>query len=158
MALALAIPPDIVQFVKTAKEFTPQIGRMRLPGGAIISLIALAPVAQEQMEAAVARNVRVRTRVKKSDNKQVVKVKDAIECIEKNFTEQGFQNKLLNVARGVVGAVATLGLLPDNQLNDAVSKIIDDQIGCIRKKALKQSHKRKYQTRIYMRRQGRGPA
>lgn len=144
MALAFVPPPpDPTEFLRRIKTLIPQFGRLRLDQ-TIILLAALQEVPaliRRRLEKAVDEDSK-----EEDDSKKVVKVSDAIDCVDEHLRDP---DNLLALARMIVAEITKMssGSLPD------LSNFIMDIAKCIREKALRQDSKRKRITYRYAKRE-----
>jgi hypothetical protein len=144
MATELVAPPDIEQFTTGIKKLAPKIGTIRIPGGSIIALAALAPMVDAVAEFQIKRHTKRKTKEKEKDNQKVVKVKDAIDCLDIHFRDP---KTLLLFAKDLISAVVDPGF------GEVDPKFWDVVADCIREKALPQTARRQRVTYRYAKRE-----
>jgi len=136
-------PPNVIELLRGAKSFAPVLGRISIAAGTIIGLAPLAELAEQKIEDGIKRGLKKKTKRKKKDNQQVVKVKDAIDCVENIIRDPKL---LLRTAREIVSIFTGE---PRTIINVAVDEIAE----CIRSKALIQTAPRKRLTYRYSKRE-----
>lgn len=147
---------EIPEIVKITTTMIPALRNVQLIRGLVIPLSSTGDMNQakalEQYQSEVDKKKRVRQKLRDDLNKRVIKVKDALQCVEDTLGSGAigisFAKSLLNV----INPLKTPGSATD--MMDLLYGPIQE---CMIKKALTQTQKRKYQHRVYMRRQGRGP-
>ena len=128
---------EIPEIIKTAVTLIPALRNLPILGR-IIPLFQVGDMndarAIEQFEAQREKNKQTRKKLKDDHNKRVIKINDAMQCVEDNI----YDGKLaLALAKGLV-AVITQANPPD--AGDILFKNIAD---CMVKKALQQKNGRK---------------
>lgn len=137
MALALVAPPaDPAAFLKGIKTLAPQIGHLKLPVGKFIALDTLTQFSGKEIKKRIGRHLKRKTKKKDRDDTTLIKVSEAIECVDKYFrdpdTIRGLAEEVLKV---ILAAGETfLGKPPDDILGEAADKCAD----CIRENCLRQ--------------------
>lgn len=141
-----------VEFLKRAKALAPTIGKLKIPRGSVVLLAELAAQTDALMQAQIKRHVRTKKRKKeKSDDWQVIKVADAIDCVE---TWQTDPKVLYQLAKNIVSTILDPALPggPSFELPDPGEQIIQ----CIRENALRQDTPRVPKTVSYYARPAKG--
>jgi len=145
---ALAIPPgDPVTILRGLKGLAPAVGRLTLPVTNIIALATLAEMAENQMENRIRNGLKKKTKREKKDNQQVVKVSDAIDCVENALRDPKL---LLKTGKEIINAVT--GADVRTIINIATDVIAQ----CIREHALRQDTPRKIVEKRFYHRPARG--
>jgi hypothetical protein len=137
--LALLSPTEAVSL---AKDLVPQLGRIKLPTGSVISVAALATqTMHDYARRRIQGAAKVKTKKEDEDNKRVLKLNDAIDCVEETFTPEKVWtifNRMLEV------------IVSGEQLDlDLANPIIQ----CFRANLLRQDSKRKRLTYRYAKRE-----
>jgi hypothetical protein len=143
---------DAVGFMEDIEALTKgAVGKIKFSPGLVLGLATLAETNPQAMRERIRARCKTKTQTDPDDNKRVVKLKDAIECVDRALRSPQF---LLDAMLKLVGAVV-LRIGDEDFLGRGISKPV---VVCLRNKVLSQTVKRKYQQRIYMRRQRRGVA
>ena len=143
---AFLVPPDIGQLLKTAKTFLPELGRIGLPTGKVVGLAGLATL-EQVAPFMVKKKLKASTDTEDDDNTRVVKVQDAINCVDQTFRDPA---SVIGLATEVVKVIAFYRAGQTN--DDYLGEWVDIVAECIREKALKQTAPRKRLTYRYSKR------
>lgn len=140
MAVALVSPPNPVEFLKGVKSFAPDVGKIKLPNNIGISLAALAQFSGSAIRKRISHSLKRKTKRKKGDNTRLVKIADAIDCVEESLRDP---EKIRVLAESVVSTILAVGRgiiqpNPDDYLGFMSEEICD----CIRSKRLPQTSSR----------------
>lgn len=135
-------PPNVIELLRGAKSFAPVLGRISVAAGTIIGLAPLAEFAEQKLKDGIKAGLKKRTKRKSKDNSTVLKVKDAIDCVE-NISRD--PRLLLRTAKEIV-AIFT------GEPRTIVNVLVDEIAECIRSKALIQTAPRKRLTYRYSKR------
>lgn len=141
---ALVIPPpNVIEILRGVKSFAPVVGRISVAAGTIIGLAPLAELAEQELEQRIKRGLKKKTKREKKDNQQVLKVKDAIDCVE-NISRD--PKLLLRTAKEIVKIFT-------GEPRTIVNVLVDEIAECIRSKALIQTARRQRVTYRYSKRE-----
>lgn len=155
MALALVTPPaDPTAVLKGIKAVAPEVGSLRIPAGKFIALATLEAFSGKEIRKRIGRHLKRKTKKQKGDDTQVVKVAEAIECVDKFFRDPDTMRGLAEAVLSVILAAGEtfLGKPPDDILGEAADKCAD----CIREHALRQDTPRTAERRTTHGRPARG--
>jgi hypothetical protein len=133
LAVGLVLPPETEQALTWVKTLVPKIGRLKVPSPIIVALAALAEFTETEGARQIERHVKKDTKREARDNSQVVKVEDAIKCIDEQFRDP---KKLLQLLKGLISAVIEVSGV------EFRFAMVDDAVACIREHALQQKNKR----------------
>ncbi len=136
-------PPNVIELLRGAKSFAPVVGRLTIAAGTVIGLAPLAEFAEQKLEDGIKRGLKKKTKRQPQDNQRVVKVKDAVDCVENIIRDPRL---LLRTAKEIV-AIFT------GEPRTIVNVAVDEIAYCIRSKALKQTSKRKTVSYRYTKRE-----
>jgi hypothetical protein len=132
--LIIGLVVEIPEIVKIATSFLP--GLKNLPVlGKIIPLFSAGEMNEakvmEQLEADANKSAKVRTKLKDDNNKRVIKVKDALECVENGLSAKLSLAFLKGAMQVIVGTKA-----------NAFDTLWDPIARCMIEKALQQDNRR----------------
>jgi hypothetical protein len=140
MATLALLAPD--RAIALAKSLVPQIGTIKLPSGSLISIAALATQTMHDYARNRIQNAaKQKTKKEDDDNKRVLKLNDAIDCVEETFTPEKVWiifNKMIEV---IVSG------------DDLDLDLADPIVACFRAHLLPQSSRRKRVTYRYAKRE-----
>jgi hypothetical protein len=125
MAVAFVTFPA-EQIVKTAKAFVPQLGNIKL-GSTVMILAALAAETDGALEFQISRHVQKKTKKQVRDDSQVIKVSEAINCVDEQLRDP---KVILRYAKAILSACLDPGAGDLDLTADAAK--------CIRENALRQ--------------------
>jgi len=129
MAIALIQPADPVETLKAVKKFAPQVGKIKIPFGGIIVLKQIQELTDEALEGQINRKIKTKKHAKKEDNQRVVKVVDAIECLDEHLSNA---KSIITAAKAILSAVLDPGGF------GGTLDLVDEPAQCIRGKVLSQ--------------------
>jgi hypothetical protein len=137
--LALFSPEKALEL---AKDLVPQVGRIKLPAGSVISIAGLVTATMHDYARNRIQNAaKQKTKKEDDDNKRVLKLNDAIDCVEETFTPE----KIWTIFNSMIEVIVS----GDNLDLD----LADPVIQCFRAHLLPQSSKRKRITYRYAKRE-----
>ncbi len=132
----LALLTEIPEIVKIATTLIPALRTLPLLGK-IIPLLSAGDMndalAQEKMERDFNNNKDQRTKTKTKGNKHVIKISDALECVESGVFDSGL---MLALVKGLVSAITGGSKFAPDVLFDQIAQ-------CMLEKKLQQDNKRK---------------
>lgn len=135
--LAFAPPPtDPTTLLKGVKTLLPEIGKLKLPVGKFIALDTLMAFSGKEIKKRIGRHLKKKTKKQDSDDTQVIKVSEAIDCVDKHFRDANTVRAIAESVLSVIIAVGEswLGKPPD----DILGEVADACAKCIRENALRQ--------------------
>jgi len=135
--LLLAAPPaDPTVFMRDVKSLAPEVGKLKIPIGKFIGLAALNQFSGKEISKRIGRHLKRKTKKKKGDDTMVIKVAEAIECVDKYFRDPATIRGLAEETISIIVALGEsfIGKPPDDVLGEAADKCAD----CIRENALRQ--------------------
>jgi hypothetical protein len=140
MATLAFFTPD--KALELAKDLVPQIGRIKLPSGSVISLAALATqTMHDYARNRIQNSAKQKTKKEDEDNKRVLKLNDAIDCVEETFTPE----KVWIIFNQMIEVIVSG--------EDIDLDIANPIIACFRANLLPQSSRRKRVTYRYAKRE-----
>lgn len=140
--LLLIPPPNVIEILRGIKSFAPVVGRISIATGTVIGLLPLAELAEQEMIQRIKNGLKKKTKREKTDNQKVVKVKDAIDCVEDHIRDPAV---LLRTAKEIVHLFA-------GEPRTIINVLTDEIASCIREHALKQTSPRQRITYRYAKR------
>lgn len=141
---ALVIPPpNVIEILRGIKSFAPVVGRISVASGTIIGLATLGELAEQELVRRIRNGLKKKTKRDKKDNQRVVKVKDAIDCVESHLRDP---TVLLRTAKEIL-AIFT------GEPRTIINVLTDEVAQCIRDKALVQTARRARVTYRYSKRE-----
>jgi hypothetical protein len=146
---AIALVQEIPPIVRTLVTLAPALARVPILRGLIIALNGVKPINDkqvlEELQAAKDKLKKVRTKLADDNNKYVIKVSEAMKCVEDNVS-----GKLLaGLGRAII---ATLS----GKAQDLGTEIIDPINRCMIEKRLRQDTPRKAHKESRIARPARG--
>lgn len=135
MALALISPADPVKFLQAVKTIAPQVGRLKIASGTGVSLAALEQLSGEAIRRRIERRLKKKTKRHDRDNSQVIKVDDAIKCVDKYLRNASFLRRIAEEITLTILAIGQNLVVPQDDLH---GEFADAVAQCIREDALRQ--------------------
>jgi hypothetical protein len=135
--LFFGLVEEIPEIIKVAKTFLPWLAKLALVGK-IIQLTGVGEMdenkALEQLQRAADNQKKVRQKVRDELNKRVIKVKDALDCVEKSVFDP---KNILKLGKGILATIVGKGAT-----GSFVDIIYAEIEACMKSKMLKQENKR----------------
>jgi hypothetical protein len=135
--LFFGLVEEIPEIIKVAKTFLPWLAKLALVGK-IIQLTGVGEMdenkALEQLQRAADNQKKVRQKVRDDLNKRVIKVKDALDCVEKSVFDP---KNILKLGKGILATIVGKGAT-----GSFVDIIYAEIEACMKEKMLKQKNKR----------------
>jgi hypothetical protein len=128
--LFLQPPPDVTKYLQLVKTVTPQLGKIKLPGGTFVFLAGLLEI-PNAVRSQIAKHVDTKKKKDPKDNQRVVKVADAVECVHKTLRDP---EALASLLKDLMSAVTNVSTNTDDLLGSYADKIAN----CIREHELRQ--------------------
>lgn len=144
----MPIPQPLIRLLPALIRIAPELVTGTVTRGKIIALADVKPESETDLARKLDRKTKAKKRRKYNDAVHVVKVADAIKCIEDQFN-----NTSLLVQFLLGAAKAALG---DEEARTAAQGLADKMAECIRDKSLTQKNPRVLGTSRYYQRPAKG--
>lgn len=125
--------PGEAQFIRLMPiivRLFPQLVKATFYRGSVVTLNKVTPSPDEDLERELNRKIKQKSADKSKDNQMVVKVSDAVACIEKGFNDTTLIKEFI--------LTAAKALLEGRQSVACGQRMFDQMATCVRQKALRQ--------------------